>query len=308
MHAGGRAHPQRERGTSPRRAPRMRRGGFGPQWPVEALRGRWRGLRAGKAPIRRPADGLDLQALTRRYIVRAMPIIKLDQFQQFAAINVLSDPGHIGGPVVIPNHVQIHILWSLAGGKTARNVLYGRAAGVPSPTPTQAEAIRSALTSGAAWTALAAQLSTATSLTAVNLRSVHTANQPFVPSTGSATPGTAAGIALPNEVAVCVTLRTAGVGQANRGRVYLPGFAVSTVVVDNSFSGAVITAAQTWVQGFTSIFAGQGYTWVIGQPARQSYTGSTGTLHPARSATSIPVSSAICRDNHFDSQRRRGLR
>jgi hypothetical protein len=237
-----------------------------------------------------------------------MPVIRLDQLQQFAAINLLSDPGALGGPVVIPNCVQIVFNWNLSAGKTAHNVMYGRVSGVPAPTPGQAEAIRSALTTGAAWTALLPLLAASTSFSSVTLRSVHTAGQPIVQSTGAASTGTSPALALPNEVAVCATLRTGFTGPSNRGRIYIPGLAADSLLSGNVVAPGTVTALGNWVLGFTSIFSAQGYTWVIGQVARSAYTGSTGTLHPARAAGSVPVSSAVIRGNHWDSQRRRGLK
>lgn len=237
-----------------------------------------------------------------------MPLVRLENFQQFAAINVLLDPGHKGGPVVVPNCVQIVLNWNTSSGRGAHNVLYGRAGGVPAPTSAQAEAIRSALTTGAAWTAVAALMPTAHSLASVSLRSVHTPNNPLVLSTGAAAPGTSANPGLPNEMAICVTLRTGSAGISGRGRTYLPGFDNAQVNVANQIAAACVTAVNTWVAGWASIFSSQGYTWVLGLPARNAYTGSTGTQHPARDATSVAVTTATVRNNTWDSQRRRGLK
>lgn len=237
-----------------------------------------------------------------------MPIVRLDQLQQFAAINILSDPGAKGGPVIVPNCVQIVLNWGLSAGKTAHNVLYGRVSGVPAPTPTQAEAIRAALTTGAAWTAVLPTLAASTTFASVTLRSVHAAFQPIVQSTGAAIAGTSAALALPNEVAICATTRTALTGPQNRGRFYIPGFASDSLLSGNVIAPGTVTALTNWVQGFTAIFAGQGYTWVIGQVARQAYNGSTGTPHPERIAGSVPITSVSVRNNTWDSQRRRGLK
>jgi hypothetical protein len=237
-----------------------------------------------------------------------MPLIRLDQLQQFAAINILSDPGMIGGPIVIPNCVQVVLNWTLADGKVGHNVMYGRAAGVPAPTPAQADLIFDALSTGAQWTALAAVLSTSTSFTGLTLRSVHTANNPLVASTHAAKAGADATQALPNEMAACLTLRTAATGPSNRGRMYIPGFSVATVTAANVLSAAAVTALTNWAGTIIGAFAAGSLTLVIGQPARQAYTGSTGTLHPARTANSVTVSSVILRNNTWDSQRRRGLK
>lgn len=235
-------------------------------------------------------------------------IVNLANLQQFTAINLLSDPGVVGGPVVIPNCTQVVLNWTLEDGKTAHNVLYGRSAGIPNPTPAQATALHTALSTGAAWTAFASALAPNTIFSGVSLRQVHTPGGALVQSTSAAVPGTGTGVSLPNEVAVCVTLRTANAGVSNRGRMYLPGLRVGEVSAGNVLAAATVSNITTWAAGFISIFSGQGLTLVIGQPARNAYVGSTGTAHPARVAGSIPVTQLLCRNNTFDSQRRRGLK
>ena len=131
-----------------------------------------------------------------------MPLVALGSLEQLAAINVLSDPGSVGGPVVVPQAAQIVLSWSLESGKVAHNVLYGRYTGAFAGTAAQAEAIRAALTTGGAWTALAAFFSTTNFLSGVTIRNVNIANQAIIASTGPSTPGTSASAAQPNEVAV----------------------------------------------------------------------------------------------------------
>lgn len=235
-------------------------------------------------------------------------ILRLENFQQFSAINVLSDPGAIGGPVQIPSCVQVKLKWSIAGGKTAYNVLYGRVGGVPAPSVAQADAIFTALGTGAQWTALAATLSSTVSFTGVVLKSVHSPGQGEFSSTGAIKAGTEVAQPLPSEVAICTTLKTGFTGPQNRGRMYTTGFTASSLAAGNLVVAATITALGNWANTITGALSAQGYTWVIGQPARAAYTGATGTQHPARAATSVPVSQAVVRDNRWDSQRRRGLR
>jgi hypothetical protein len=171
-----------------------------------------------------------------------------------------------------------------------------------------AQALFAALTSGAGWTAYVSTLALDTAFASVTLRSVHSANQAMVASTGSAVPGSGAGQALPNEVAIGVTLRTALTGIANRGRIFLPGHVSAVLSAGNVINAGTVTGTNTWVAGFPAIFSGQGMTLVLGQRDRAAYIGSTGTSHPARLATSQPVTQLIVRDNHWDSQRRRGLK
>jgi|SRR6478736_1389234 len=235
-------------------------------------------------------------------------VIRLEDLQQFTAVNLLADAGHIGGPIVIPNCTQVVLNWNLGAGKTAHNVLYGRSAGVPAPTVAQAQALFAAMTTGGAWTAMAGHISNAVSLASVQVMSVHTAGQPIFVSTGAAVAGTNASVPMPHEVALVTTLRTALRGQSNRGRIYSTGLGVDQVAAGNIAIASLVTDQQAWHNGFIAIFSGQTLTWVIGQPARQAYTGITGTPHPARAAGSVVISAAVVRNNTFDSQRRRGLK
>lgn len=235
------------------------------------------------------------------------PIVRLENFQQFAAINVLSDPGHQGGPVVIPNCVQIMLRWLLADSKVANNIIYGTVSGAFTPTTAICDAIKTGLTTGAAWTALAALFHNAAGFRSVAIRDVRAANSPIVEGATTAVVGTG-GALMPDEVALVITLRTAFVGPQNRGRMYIPGWSTTAMAAGGVASGAAVTALQNWANTIPSVLTTSGISFALGQPARAAYTGSTGTLHPARTAKSTPITSQIVRNNTWDTQRRRGLR
>jgi hypothetical protein len=235
-------------------------------------------------------------------------LVNLANFQQFTSINVLSDPGVIGGPVVIPNCIQITLVWANDAGKQARNVIYGQAAGGFLLTPAVAQAILSGLSSGASWTAMAAFMSTTSSLFRVDLRDVRVANSPLVSSTAVATPGTSASPALPAEVAAVITLRTAKAGTGNRGRIFVPGWATNALGTGNIIAAGAVTALGNWANTIPTVLTGQALTFALGQPARAAYVGSTGTSHPARAAGSLTITTQTVRDNHWDTIRRRGLK
>lgn len=245
------------------------------------------------------------------YIVLSMPrsrIINLSNAQTFTAVNLLSDPGAILGPVQVPQCAQISFAWSLEDGKVAHNVLYGRYSGGFAGTVAQCNSIIAALTTGAQWTALAAFFSTSNIFSFVTIRDVNTINQPIIQNSAGGAAGTSASPALPLETAAVITLRTALVGRANRGRIYIPSWATNALGAGNIIAAAAVTALQNWANTIPTAFTAQGYTLVIGQKARASYTGTTGAVHPPRAATSTAVTSLSVRDNHWDSQRRRGLK
>jgi len=235
-------------------------------------------------------------------------ILNLANIQQFAAINVLTDPGAIGGPKVIPQAAEITLRWILGNAKFGHNVLIGRYSGTFTGSPAQANSILTALSSGAQWSALAGFLGTTMALNSVTIRDLNTANQPVIASTAAGANGTSTGIEMPNEVAVAVTLRTAFTGPQNRGRMFVPGWASNALGTGNVVTPAAVTALQNWAGIIAGVLSAQSYTWCVGHVARQAYTGSTGTSHPARVAGTVPITTVEVRDNHWDTIRRRGLR
>src|SRR5215471_10204969 len=107
--------------------------------------------------------------------------IRLDAAQQFTAINVLSDPGYDPNNRTIPSCVQVQLSFALDGGKFGNVILHGRYGSGFTPSTAIATAIWSGLTTGTAWTALAAFFATTTNLGNVILRDLNALNQPLVP-------------------------------------------------------------------------------------------------------------------------------
>jgi hypothetical protein len=237
-------------------------------------------------------------------------IVNLANAQQFAAINLLVDPGHDPGPVIIPNCARVRLNWQLPDGKVGHNVLYAQWAGTPLLTPAVAETIRTGIVAGTAWTNVALAIHPTASFLGVTLLDVRSSTGIEINSTGPATPGTATGTAMPDEVAVCITLRTATRGPSGRGRFYVPGLSGSTMAAGGVIVAGTVTAFSTWadsnVRGAITSAIGP---LCLGLPHRNAYTSDrTGRDFAERAATTVPVTQALCRDNHYDSQRRRGLR
>lgn len=220
----------------------------------------------------------------------------------------MADQGRIPGAIVIPNAVQVRLIWTLPNAKTVYNVMHGSVAGGFSATSAVAEAIFTAIKASAGWTSLKANLSSGVSLVGVDLRDMRSANQPLVASTSGASAGTGAGVALPPGDALTVTLRTAGAGRGFRGRVYLPGFDSTAVAAGGVAAAGTVTNSTSFVTAVQTALSASGITLAIAQPARQQYTGKTGAVHSARGAGLQPVTSIVTRNNVFDHQRRRAGR
>jgi hypothetical protein len=234
----------------------------------------------------------------------------LDNIQQFAAINVQSDPGYIPGPKIIPGCAMVRLNWNLPNGKIGHNILYCTYNGTPALTNALAQTIFAGITSGVNWTPLVAFLAPTVSLAGVTLLDVRSNSGVEFNSTGSSVPGTSSGTALPDEVAACITIRTNLRGPSGRGRYYIPGLATNAMATGGVIAPAAVTALTNWASnGVAGQLASNIGAQVLGLPARAGYTSPlTGRVFPPRAATTVPITGASCKDNHWDSQRRRGLK
>jgi hypothetical protein len=235
-------------------------------------------------------------------------LVNLANFQQFASINLTADPGYDPGHRTIPFCAEIRLIWNLEDGKAAYNVLHASYTGPFQGSQTQASNILAGLTGSGTWTALAAFLAPTTNLPNVDIRDLNVVDTARIPGIAVSHPGTSAGTSLPNEVAAVITLRTANVGPANRGRIFIPGWATTALGSGNVIAAAAVTALGNWGSIIAGVLSTSGYTLGVGHFSRLAYVGSSGTPHPARAAGVVPVLTASVRDNHWDSQRRRGLR
>jgi hypothetical protein len=216
------------------------------------------------------------------------------------------DAGRLKGPIILPAGIEVDLVWNLASGKQVKNVLHGQVAGGLSVTAALAQAVYAAIIGSASWTAWAAYVHSTAQLAAVNMRDLRTANMPLVSSTGAATSGTGALLALPPGAAIVVSERTAQAGRAFRGRVYLPGLDSGVLV---GASGAIVAAAQTAALNFMTAvqtaLTASAITLALANPARGAYTGRKGRPITARAATQIAVTSMLVRTASLTSQRRR---
>ena len=218
------------------------------------------------------------------------------------------DLGHIAGPVVIPNCVRVELKWTTPNGRTALNVLHGSVGGGFTPTASIANALLSGLTTGGTFGTLAVLLSTATELAGVSLLDMRSANNAAVDSTGTAAPGTSGADPLSPATALVITERTAKAGPGFRGRIYIPGWTNDAVGLLAAASTSAVGALQNWADTFIGVFAAEGLTLSLAQPARAAYTGTSGTAHAARAAHLEPITQMVVRNGFWDNQRRRGGR
>jgi len=235
-------------------------------------------------------------------------LVALSDLTQFAAVE-LSDGGYVRGPQIIPNCAMVRLNWALTDGRVGHNVLHAQYTGAPALSQTMANAILTGLTTGATGIAFMALIAPTVTLTSVSLLDMRSTTGVEIPSSSAAVPGTSAGTAIPDEMAIVITLRTANRGRSGRGRVYLGGFTNLAIGVGGVIAGTTVTAINNWATtnmlGTLSTNLGP---MVLGLPHRKAYTSPTGAAIPDRPATTVQVTTATVRNNTWDSQRRRGLK
>jgi len=199
--------------------------------------------------------------------------------------------------LVVANAGQLRLIWAWSGQLYALNVLGVVNSGSVAITQALANSVGAAIKTGFTSSGYAGSASTTVSLANVGIRDLRTEGQPEFVDSGAAVDGTAAGGILPPQTALCITLRTARVGQSYRGRVYLPGYdeSVNTLGVLQGTGGGVgfVTAIQA------ALVAASLNLGVLSRP---------GTLVSGPSVGFItPVTSIVLRDAVWDTQRRRAI-
>lgn len=220
-------------------------------------------------------------------------------------------------PLVVPNAVQIRLMYGIAGN-SAFNVVHARKLGTQIVTQALANLIGSAIKT--AWTTHIGPLSNSGSgLSVVGVRDLTTKDQPEYLDTGAPVAGTGSVDSLPAANALCVTLRTKLTGKSNRGRVYVGGFNET----QNDPSGVAATTATAgataYVEAISDALDANGLTLAILSRPSYSYvdnrtwtfnTGDTETdvigRGNARDGAIEDVTLIQSRNNLWESQRRRG--
>lgn len=147
-------------------------------------------------------------------------------------------------------------------------------------------------------TDLSANLSIELTLSEVFITDLTTNTSPTVSvTTGLPDVGQVANPALPGNVALAVSFRTAGRGRSSRGRNFVPGIHESAVSGSHT-TGSFRTAIEDSYQNLIGAGAlSLGFQWAV----VSRITGGA----PRTAALVQPVTSAVVIDNVVDSQRRR---
>jgi hypothetical protein len=220
-------------------------------------------------------------------------------------------------PLVVPNAVQIRLMYAL-GGQGAFNVLHAIKTGSQVIDQTLTNAIGAAIKS--AWSARVGPLAGAgAALIRVGLRDLSSPNQPEYLDSGAQVGGSASDDMLPANNAACVTLRSAKSGKSFTGRCYIGGFSE----LQNSAAGATQATASSAAASFlqdvsAALTTNSMQLGVLSRPSyayvdNRTWTFNDGTTEvdvigrgKQRAGAITPVTLIQSRNNQWESQRRRG--
>lgn len=214
------------------------------------------------------------------------------------------DGGKIPGPANVPGVLEIKFIVQLPNQKMVSGSFNGYTVTPPANLQTLASGFFTSI-SGAWSSNLALYMATQTVFTRVELRDMTSYLNPVYIGTGAGIPGTSASPAMPVANAIVLTENIAARGKGLKGRVFLGGWATNA----DAGSGLILGAVQTAINAFgTAVFnaiSTQTLVPCVPQPARQQYQGLTGTVHAARGASHVNVTTYTCANLIWDTQRRR---
>jgi len=217
-----------------------------------------------------------------------------------------TSPGYIRGPLVIPNCVEVKLGWTLQTGRKGSNVLHAsNPASVPISS-TLADTISNGINADARTGLFAVLVNQNVSFTGVSLRNLDTARLAEFPNTVGGFVGGSVADALPAEVALVISLKSAVSGPRGRGRVYVPGWTTNSLGPEGQIIPTDATIARDFIQAVSDAIFANGMALCIANRAHDAYISPfTGIEVPAEAAGTEDVLSIVVADDVFDSQRRR---
>jgi len=145
----------------------------------------------------------------------------------------------------------------------------------------------------------AGKLSNEVNLRGVVATSMHELNGPqFTYAPDATTTGTGTATPLPNEVSLCVSLRTGARGRSARGRWYMLSVDEGQMQNTNQVTDAHAEACAASLRNLNSIIIGLGYLLVIVSYVSNKVPRPGGPVY-------FPVTNAIVVDTIVDSMKRR---
>jgi len=206
-------------------------------------------------------------------------------------------------PLVLDDAVQVRLLWTW-NGVQGSNVLGGRVEGGYAHTQSHADDLGTAIVASFTSSGLKALMASTTNFGGVGIRDLREPHLVEYISEAGGVVGTGAGDPLPNQLAACVTLRTAKAGKSYRGRTYFSGANEAQNTSDGLIAAGLATAIEAFMAAVKTDMDAEGITLAVLSAPRYA------NLVPPLDIKTWPgavndVTSIQLQDNLWDSQRRR---
>ena len=217
------------------------------------------------------------------------------------------DGGHIKGAANVPSVVEIRQIISTPDGVAASNTFHGFYTGAAPNIATVAAALFTSLSN--AWVVnLGPHMDSATVFERVECRDMTDHTLPVFIGTGTPVAGGDATGTLPGEMAAVLTENVNVRGKGAKGRVYLGGWGATANATGGVISAPTVAAINAYGTAVFNAITAQALTPCVAKVHRQQYISLTGATLQDRPAGHANVLTYTSRDNHWDSQRKRGLK
>jgi hypothetical protein len=214
----------------------------------------------------------------------------------------------VKGALVIPLCGEFKLEWGTpapAGETLFTNILHFTWSTKPTFDAALAESIFSAAKNAMSTSNWTAFVHPTIFLKRVQVKDITAANLPWFLSTGPEIAGTGLLSALPEQVAVVVTSKTAKSGREWHGRSYLGGLDAGAQLDGRHHGPATGTAGVAFMETMRTTLAPLNVRLALGQRALQPGTSTSGAALPARVALAVEITGFAIQSNRFDTQRRR---
>lgn len=208
--------------------------------------------------------------------------------------------------LVIPGAALLRLIWTRGGAAHAVNVIGVINDGPVAINQTLANTLGTAVKAGFTSSGMDDFISTTYALAQVGIRDINVANQAEFLDTGGAVAGSDAGQALPPQIALVITLRTALAGPRFRGRVYLPGWTETVNDAAGLCTSAAAEGGRLFIASIYNALVASGMELAVLSRPRDA-----DLLHvppiTARAGVATPSNVFVVRDLVWDTQRRRAV-
>lgn len=204
----------------------------------------------------------------------------------------------------MPQHLVVSdcmegVVFVTIGGRICHIVQHWRVPLGTAVTSTLVDAIFGPLAT--LWTAnMAPHCPPDTALAGFSLRDLRTQGMAPVNNTVAGGVGTGTGDRLPNQIAICLTVRTARAGKAFRGRNYWPGLSETASGPGGTLTAGAHTSIAAFATGYLTAVNRSGCNLVVLHRPLYGIDGSITVPGTIENATQV-----VLRDDVLDTQRRR---